>query len=220
MKLGALGNVVLSFGPFEAIRRHHAGAHITLLTTTPYADWLARAPWFDDVWIDERPEWWDLPGLLRLRRRLTEGTVRPRLRSPDLRPIQPLLPASAVRQPPRVVGHRSWLRPARPRSEPQPAARFGPPVRPTPSGWHQTASAGRSVLEQRRYQPLRPARALRIARPRQLAAPAGQALARDTVRRTRGNVGRARPDASGRRYRPGADTRRDHPARPYPRRST
>jgi ADP-heptose:LPS heptosyltransferase len=73
VKLGALGNVVLSFGPFEAIRRHHAGAHITLLTTAPYAHWLARAPWFDDVWVDERPEWWDLSGLLRLRRRLTEG---------------------------------------------------------------------------------------------------------------------------------------------------
>ncbi len=73
VKLGALGNVVLSFGPFEAIRRHHAGAHITLLTTTPYADWLARAPWFDEIWIDERPEWWDLAGLLRLRRRLSEG---------------------------------------------------------------------------------------------------------------------------------------------------
>jgi ADP-heptose:LPS heptosyltransferase len=73
VKLGALGNVVLSFGPFEAIRRHHADAHITLLTTTPYAAWLARAPWFDDVWIDERPEWWDLSGLLRLRRRLVEG---------------------------------------------------------------------------------------------------------------------------------------------------
>ena len=42
VKLGALGNVVLSLGPFAAIRRHHADAHITLLTTAPYADWLAR----------------------------------------------------------------------------------------------------------------------------------------------------------------------------------
>jgi len=72
VKLGALGNVVLSFGPFEAIRRHHAGDHITLLTTAPYADWLSHAPWFDDIWIDERPEWWDLSGWRRLRRRLTE----------------------------------------------------------------------------------------------------------------------------------------------------
>lgn len=73
VKLGALGNVVLSFGPFAAIRRHHSAAHITLLTTAPYAEWLAASPWFDDVWIDERPEWWDLPGWLRLRRRLVRG---------------------------------------------------------------------------------------------------------------------------------------------------
>ena len=73
VKLGAFGNVILSFGPFAAIRRHHAGAHITLLTTAPFADWLAQSPWFDAVWIDERPEWWDLPGWLRLRRRLIDG---------------------------------------------------------------------------------------------------------------------------------------------------
>jgi ADP-heptose:LPS heptosyltransferase len=73
VKLGALGNVILSLGPFAAIRRHHAGAHITLLTTAPFADWLARSPWFDTIWIDERPEWWDLAGWLRLRRRLIDG---------------------------------------------------------------------------------------------------------------------------------------------------
>jgi ADP-heptose:LPS heptosyltransferase len=73
VKLGALGNVVQSVGPFAAIRRHHGTARITLLTTAPYAAWLAMAPWFDAVWIDERPEWWDLPGWLRLRRRLIDG---------------------------------------------------------------------------------------------------------------------------------------------------
>jgi ADP-heptose:LPS heptosyltransferase len=73
VKLGALGNVILSLGPFATIRRHHAEAQITLLTTAPYAEWLARSPWFDHVWIDERPDWWDLPGWLRLRRRLIEG---------------------------------------------------------------------------------------------------------------------------------------------------
>ena len=73
VKLGALGNVVQSFGPFAAIRHHHADARITLLTTAPYADWLRAAPWFDDIWIDERPEWWDLAGWLRLRRRLIDG---------------------------------------------------------------------------------------------------------------------------------------------------
>jgi ADP-heptose:LPS heptosyltransferase len=73
VKLGALGNVVLSLGPFASIRRHHAGAHITLLTTAPFAGWLAHSPWFDDVWIEQRLEWWDLPGWLRLRRRLIDG---------------------------------------------------------------------------------------------------------------------------------------------------
>jgi ADP-heptose:LPS heptosyltransferase len=73
VKLGALGNVILSLGPFAAIRRHHAGAHITLLTTAPYADWLAASPWFDTVWTDRRPEWWDMAGWLKLRRQLTRG---------------------------------------------------------------------------------------------------------------------------------------------------
>ncbi len=73
LKLGALGNIILSLGPFAAIRRHHADAHITLLTLKPYAGWLADAPWFDDVWIDDRPEWWNLPGIVALRRRLAAG---------------------------------------------------------------------------------------------------------------------------------------------------
>jgi ADP-heptose:LPS heptosyltransferase len=73
LKLSALGNVILSLGPFAAIRRHHADAHITLLTTSPFAAWLATAPWFDTVWTDEWHEWWDLPGWLRLGRRLASG---------------------------------------------------------------------------------------------------------------------------------------------------
>ncbi|MEJ0020670.1 MAG: glycosyltransferase family 9 protein [Acetobacteraceae bacterium] len=73
VKLGALGNVILSLAPFATIRRHHPAARITLLTTAPFAGWLARAPWFDDIWIDERPDWWELGAWLRLRRRLVGG---------------------------------------------------------------------------------------------------------------------------------------------------
>lgn len=72
LKLGALGNVVLSFGPFAAIRRHHPDATITLLTTAPYAAWMAESPWFDRVLVDSRPRWWDLRGVWRLRRMLTD----------------------------------------------------------------------------------------------------------------------------------------------------
>jgi len=73
IKLGAFGNVVLAFGAFAAIRQHHPRARIILLTTAPYAAWMAAAPWFDDVWLDARPAWWDLQGLLSLRRRLAEA---------------------------------------------------------------------------------------------------------------------------------------------------
>ena len=73
IRLGALGNIIQSLGPFAAIRAQHPEAEITLLTLQPFAAWLRGAPYFDRVWIDERPEWWDLAGLLRLRRRLIGG---------------------------------------------------------------------------------------------------------------------------------------------------
>ena len=62
--------MVLSLGPFAAIRRHHPDAEITLLTTKPYAAFLAGSPYFDRIWSDGRPRWWDLPALARLGRRL------------------------------------------------------------------------------------------------------------------------------------------------------
>lgn len=71
VKLGALGNVILSLNAFAAIRAHHPGQRITLLTTAPYADWMRAAPWFDEVLVDERPPWWNLRAVWRLRRRLT-----------------------------------------------------------------------------------------------------------------------------------------------------
>ncbi len=70
IKLSALGDFILAFGPFAAIRAHHPDAHITLLTTRPYAELARTAPWFDAVAVDERPAWWNLPGLARLRRQL------------------------------------------------------------------------------------------------------------------------------------------------------
>jgi ADP-heptose:LPS heptosyltransferase len=57
-------------GSAQTIRAFHHGARITLLTTRPYADLLRRAPYFDEVWIDERPGWHDPSGLWHLARRL------------------------------------------------------------------------------------------------------------------------------------------------------
>ena len=70
IRLGALGDFVLSFPAFAAIRAHHARDHITLLTTAPFAGLAQDSPWFDEVRLDRRPAWFDLPGLVRLRRQL------------------------------------------------------------------------------------------------------------------------------------------------------
>jgi ADP-heptose:LPS heptosyltransferase len=70
IRLSALGDFVLSFGPFAAIRAHHPDAEITLLTTRPFAALAEAAPWFDHVEVDSRPDWWNLPALRRLARQL------------------------------------------------------------------------------------------------------------------------------------------------------
>lgn len=73
IKLGALGDVVQALGPMAAIRRHHTMAHITVLTTRPFADLIGAAKVADDVWIDDRPGPINLPGWLSLRSRLRRG---------------------------------------------------------------------------------------------------------------------------------------------------
>ena len=53
-----------------AIRRHHAGDHVTLLTTQPFADFAERTGHFDADRIDRRAAPLDIGGWLRLRRLL------------------------------------------------------------------------------------------------------------------------------------------------------
>lgn len=73
IKLGALGDFVQAMGPFAAIRAHHRGAHITVLTTKPFAGLARACPWFDEVWIDEKPSLWQPGKLIDLRRTLRSG---------------------------------------------------------------------------------------------------------------------------------------------------
>ena len=70
IRLSALGDFVLSFRAFAAIRAHHADAEITLLTTAPYVALAEASPWFDHVFADDRPGLWNVPALLRLRQLL------------------------------------------------------------------------------------------------------------------------------------------------------
>ncbi|GAN68256.1 glycosyltransferase family 9 protein [Acetobacter orleanensis] len=70
IRLGALGDFVQSFGPFQAIRTAHPDAHITLLTTTPFVELARLSPWFDTVECDPRLSWGNLPALLAFRQAL------------------------------------------------------------------------------------------------------------------------------------------------------
>jgi ADP-heptose:LPS heptosyltransferase len=70
IRLSALGDFVLSFPAFAAIRAHHAADRVTLLTTPPFLSLALDSPWFDQVRVDERPAWYNLKGIARLRRNL------------------------------------------------------------------------------------------------------------------------------------------------------
>ncbi|MBB4287012.1 glycosyltransferase family 9 protein [Roseospira goensis] len=54
IKLSALGDVVLALGPMATIRRHHPDAHLTVLTTRPFAPLLRASGLFDAVHLDPR----------------------------------------------------------------------------------------------------------------------------------------------------------------------
>ena len=70
IKLSALGDVVQAMGPCAAIRQAHRDAHITLLTTGPYAEFMTASGCFDEVWTDRRPRWWQVAAWRALKSRL------------------------------------------------------------------------------------------------------------------------------------------------------
>lgn len=72
IKLGALGDFIQALGPMAAIRKHHPGARITLLTTRPYADFAEESGYCDEIVIDERPKLFDPAGWIRLRKKLVD----------------------------------------------------------------------------------------------------------------------------------------------------
>jgi len=73
IKLGALGDFIQALGPFQAIRRHHPAAHITLLTTPGFSALGSSTGWFDEIWTDSRPSWWHFGARLTLRANLNGG---------------------------------------------------------------------------------------------------------------------------------------------------
>ncbi len=73
IKLGALGDFVQAMGPCAAIRAHHPHDEITLLTSSDFAGLARQAPYFDRVWLDDRPGWARPWALWRLRRKISRA---------------------------------------------------------------------------------------------------------------------------------------------------
>ncbi|MDE1151775.1 MAG: glycosyltransferase family 9 protein [Micavibrio sp.] len=70
IKQGSVSDFTLALGAMAAIRRHHAGAHITLLTGQAYVDAAQRSGYFNSIIVDARTGIFDVAGLLRLYRAL------------------------------------------------------------------------------------------------------------------------------------------------------
>ncbi len=68
IKHSALGDFILAQGAFQAIREHHRGAHITLLTTAPFAAMAQASRLFDAIEIDPKPGALQWGKWLKLRR--------------------------------------------------------------------------------------------------------------------------------------------------------
>lgn len=66
IRLGALGDLVMCFAAFNAIRAAHPHAKIALLTGAAFANFARLMPWFDEVIIDPRPACWNVPAWWRL----------------------------------------------------------------------------------------------------------------------------------------------------------
>lgn len=71
IKHGALGDIILATAAFAAIRAHYPQAHITLLTTKPFAELMAASPYFNEVWVDAKPKFWQLAKLRGLLNQLS-----------------------------------------------------------------------------------------------------------------------------------------------------
>ena len=73
IKLSALGDFVQAFPAFQAIRKHHPTAHISLLTTKPFVELAKKTSWFDDIYIDKRPKIYNIATIIKLRKYFLAG---------------------------------------------------------------------------------------------------------------------------------------------------
>lgn len=73
IKHSALGDMILALPLLAAIRRHHPGEHIVLLTTEPYVDLTRRSGSVDEIWTDPRARLWQIGKTITLMRRIRQA---------------------------------------------------------------------------------------------------------------------------------------------------
>ncbi|MDP2207103.1 MAG: glycosyltransferase family 9 protein [Alphaproteobacteria bacterium] len=76
IKLSALGDFLVALGPMAAIRKHHPDAHITIMTTRPFADMAQRSRYADAVEVVTRAKFYQIGAWLRMARFLNGGFDR------------------------------------------------------------------------------------------------------------------------------------------------
>ena len=53
IKHGALGDFILSFGPFKAIRNYHSNSNIVLLTSRDFKGFAEESDYFNEVIVEK-----------------------------------------------------------------------------------------------------------------------------------------------------------------------
>ena len=66
IKHGALGDFILSFGPFKAIRNYHLNDRLFLLTTNMFKEFAEESNYFDEIIIDDRANFWNIRKIFKL----------------------------------------------------------------------------------------------------------------------------------------------------------
>ena len=66
IKHGALGDFILSFGPFKAIRNYHLNDQLFLLTTNTFKEFAEESNYFNEIIVDDRPSFWNIKKMFKL----------------------------------------------------------------------------------------------------------------------------------------------------------
>ena len=72
IKHGALGDIIQGLDAYASVRAQFADAHIALLTSKAFAPLMRSMPYFNEVHVDKRAPFWQLPSLLHMRRLLLD----------------------------------------------------------------------------------------------------------------------------------------------------